>query len=288
MNFDLSIAAASSTRIVLRGLLAFMTVLLLNACGGGGSSSADTTPSNTNASVINPGIYMGAVNGKDWITVLLPAPNQMTHFYALHYNGTDPDIYSGTGQITGTSTANLSKVSLFPDNSKPVRTGSGTVSSLGSGIVRASLSFPAVGTDVGKEISIDHSAPSGYTFNSAANLTQAQGLWQGRWSYGQGYADNFSLTISAQGLVTSSALFQNDCQLTESQLSVSVDGSTSLNLFNWTLKIPNATICSTSLGGQTLTGTAFITNSPVAGKTKRLYLVATTPDGRGVSFKADK
>lgn len=287
MNIRLPIVHALSTRAVLSSLLGVMSLLVLSACGGGSSSSA-TSPPTANSSTINPGIYMGAVNGKDWITVLLPSTNQTTNFFALHYNGTDPDIYSGTGQITGSSTANLSKVSLYPDNSKPVRTGTGTVSSLGNGIVRAALTFPSVGTDVGKDISIDHSAPSGYTFNTAASLALAQGSWQGRWSYGQGFAENFTLTISPQGQLTSSAMFQNDCQLTESQLTVSTDGGTSLNLFNWSLKIPNATICSTSLGGQTLSGAGFMTNSPVAGKTKRLILVATTPDGRGVSFKADR
>jgi hypothetical protein len=259
-------------------LMYAFVVLVLSACGGGGSSNSSST--HTDATVINPGIYKGAVLGKDWITVLLPTTGSATNFYALHYNATDPDIYSGTGQITGTSAASMSTVYLFPDNSKPVRTGTGTLTSLKDGIVSLALSFSS--------ISIDHSAPSGYNFNSPASLSLAQGTWQGRWSYGQGYAENFTLNISATGDVSSSAMFQNDCQLTGSKLTVNAVDNQIYNLFNWTLKIPAATICSTTFGGQTLTGAGFITNSTVPGKAKTLYLVATTTDGRGISFKADR
>ncbi len=264
---------------LIAGLTCCLAVLVLSACGGGGSAS-NSSPTTPDTTVINPGIYKGAVLGKDWITVLLPNTADSTLFYALHYNATDPDIYSGSGKITGTSSASLSTVYLFPDNSKPVRTGTGTLTSLRDGIVNLALSFSA--------ISIDHSAPSGYTFNSPASLSLAQGTWQGRWSYGQGYAENFTLNISATGDVTSTAMFQNDCQLTASKLSVNAVDNKTYNLFNWTLKIPTATICSTTFGGQTLTGAGFITNSTVPGKSKTLYLVATTTDGRGISFKADR
>ena len=38
----------------------------------------------------------------------------------------------------------------------------------------------------------------------------------------------------------------------------------------------------------TFTGVAFVTASPVAGRTKRLQWVAITSQGRGLSFRADK
>ncbi len=256
----------------------------LTACGGGGSST-DTPGVTPSTALIAPGAYIGSVGGKEWVSILLPTSATATNFYALHYNGTDPDIYSGSGQITGTNSATLSRVYLYPDNSKPVRTGTGTLSSLGNGAVRAALSFAAAGTEIGKDISIDHSAPTGYAYNTAATLASVQGTWQGRWSYGLGFADNMSLNVSAQGAVTSSMLFQNDCQLSQSNLAPNYDGS---NLFTWTLSVPAATVCSTSFGGQTLTGSAFISPSPVAGKTQRLYLVGVTTDGRGISFKADR
>jgi hypothetical protein len=98
-----------------------------------------------------------------------------------------------------------------------------------------------------------------------------------------GSSDNFSLFISSQGLVSTSLTFQQDCRITQSTLLPNFDGT---NLFAWNLVIPNATLC--SFKSQTLTGAAFVTASPVAGKTQRLYAVAISPDGRGVSFKADR
>ncbi len=266
--------------LVLTGILA----LSLSACGGGGGNSS--TPINPIGSVITAGAYMGTVGGKDWISILLPtdaSANSVTQFYALHYAATDPDIYSGAGQITGNNTASLTKLSVFPNIAASVRTGMGSFTSAGSGVVRADLSFAATSSDIALKINLDHSAPSGYTYNTPATLASVKDVWQGRLSYGLGFADNYSINVSAQGAVTTSAVFQNDCQLTQSTLTPSADGN---NLMSWTASIPNATQC--SLKNQTLTGAAFISPSPVAGKTQRLYLVGVTSDGRGVSFKADR
>ena len=111
-----------------------------------------------------------------------------------------------------------------------------------------------------------------------------QGAWTGRWSYSVGASDNFTLSVSAQGDVSSGMMFQNDCRITQGRLDPNFDG---LNLYNFSVTFPNATVC-TSFGGQSLTGAAFVTPSPVAGKTQRLYLVGITPEGRGISFKADR
>ena len=267
--------------IFLAGLLS----LGLLACGGGGGSGS-STPINPVGSLITAGAYMGTVGGKDWISILLPtdaSANSVTQFYALHYNAVDPDIYNGAGQITGNSSAMLTKLSVFPNIAASVRTGTGSLTSASSGVVRADLSFAATSSDIALRVNLDHSAPTGYTYNTPATLASVKDVWQGRWSYGVGFADNFSINVSAQGAVTSSAAFQNDCQLTQSTLTPSADGT---NLLNWTATIPNATQC--SLKNQTLTGAAFVTPSPVAGKTQRIYLVGVTADGRGVSFKADR
>ena len=262
-------------------------VLGLTACGGGGTSTANNgNPINPVQSLITAGAYMGTVSGKDWISIVLPTEPSaagISNFYALHYNATDPDLYSGSGQIAGNSSAALTKLSMYPNIAASVRTGTGTPTSASSGVVRAALSFAATTSDIALNINLDHSAPTGYTYNTPATLASMKDTWQGRWSYGVGFADNFSINISAQGVVSSSAAFQNDCQLTQSALTPNFDGT---NLFTWTASIPNATQC--SLKNQTLTGAAFITPSPVAGKTQRLYLVGVTTDGRGVSFKADR
>jgi len=278
----------AAMRAGLTGLAHALTLTLgLTSCGGGGTPTANSgNPINPIQSLITAGAYMGTVSGKDWISIVLPTEPSaagVSNFYALHYNATDPDIYSGTGQITGNSSATLTKLSMYPNIAATVRTGTGTLTSASIGVVRAALNIAATTSDIALTINLDHSAPTGYTYNTPATLASVKDTWQGRWSYGVGFADNFSLSVSAQGAVSSSAAFQNDCQLTQSALTPNFDGS---NLFTWTASIPNATQC--SLKNQTLTGAAFVTPSPVAGKTQRLYLVGVTPDGRGVSFKADR
>ncbi len=271
-----------------------LATVLLVACGGGGSSTSDvaapavpSTPvTPTTAPLIAPGAYVASLIGKDWVTMLLPTTQgsgATTNFYGLYYNATDPDLYSGSGTFTGTNNASLTRVFLYPNISAATRTGTGAVSNLGNGVIRVNLTFPANGLEQGRELSVAASAPNAYQYNVPANLSQVQGAWQGRWSYGMGYIDNFSLSISAQGAVTTSMTFQQDCQLTQGALSPNFDGT---NLFTVSLTIPNATQC--SLKNQVLNGAAFVTTSPLAGKTQRLYVVGVTTDGRGISFRADR
>ena len=267
----------------------FMSAILLSACGGGGSSdvvAADPPAPPITTPLTVPGAYVASLNGKDWVGILLRTTGgsgSVTNFYGLHYNATDPDLYSGSGLITGTTSALLTRVFYYPNISGAVRTGTGTINNLGNGTIRAALSFPATGVEQGKDVTVAASQPSTYQYNAPANLSSIQGAWQGRWSYGVGFVDNFNLSISGQGELTTSLAFQQDCLLTQSLLTPNFDGT---NLFTFTLTIPNATQC--SLKSQTLNGAAFVTNSPVAGKTQRLYIVGVTTDGRGISFKADR
>jgi hypothetical protein len=279
-------------RHLCQGLFLLVASSLLLACGGGsgGSDSASPTvpdtPITTPPPLIAPGAYVATVSGKEWVAMLLPTTQGsggITSFYGLYYNATDPDLYSGSGAFTGTNIASLPRVFLYPNISAAIRTGSGTVSNLGNGVIRASLSFPANGLEQGKDLNIAASAPSNYLYNTPAKLSQVQGPWLGRWSYGMGYVDSFSLNISSQGAVSTSMVFQQDCQLTQGALSPNFDGT---NLFTFSLTLPNATQC--SLKGQVLNGAAFVTVSPVAGKTQRLYIVGVTTDGRGISFRADR
>lgn len=274
-----------------RALYLGVPTALLAACGGGGSDVAapvvpETPTSPTPVPLIAPGAYVASLNGKDWVAMLLPTTQgsgSVTNFYGLYYNAADPDLYSGSGLIAGNNSATLSRTFVYPNISAAPRTGSGTISNLGSGVVRTSLSFPATGLEQGKDLTVAASAPSNYKYNTPANLSNVQGTWQGRWSYGMGYVDSFTLNISAQGAISTSLAFQQDCLLTQGALSPNFDGT---NLFSLSLTIPNATQC--SLKNQTLNGAAFVTNSPVAGKTQRLYIVGVTTDGRGISFKADR
>ena len=269
-------------------------VCLVFGCGGGTSNPplAETPlPVEPSAPIVSathiaPGAYVASLNGKDWVAILLPTTQgsgTVTNFYGLHYNASDPDLFSGSGTIANANSATLSRVFVYPNISATVRTGTGNISNLGNGIVRATLSFPSVGTEQGKDINVAASAPSSYKYNTPASLSSVQGSWQGRWSYGFGYVDNFNMSISGQGALTSSLSFQQDCMLTQGALVPNFDGT---NLFTFSATIPTATQC--SLKGQTLNGAAFLITSPVAGKTQRLYIVGVTTDGRGISYKADR
>jgi hypothetical protein len=269
-----------------------LTALALAGCGGGSSggtvaqdTTASITPSITEP-LIAPGAYVASLNGKDWVAMLLPTtqkPGTVANFYGLHYNATDPDLFSGSGTISETNLATLTRVFVYPNITAAVRTGSGTIANLGGGVMRASLSFPSTGLEQGKDLTVAASAPSNYKYNTPATISSAEGTWQGRWSYGFGYVDNFTLTVSSKGEVTSSTSFQQDCVLTQGAVAPNFDGT---NLLTFSVTIPTATQC--SLKSQTLNGAAFVSTSPVAGKTQRLYLVGVTTDGRGISYKADR
>ena len=276
-------------------LFALLAMLcLLVACGGGSNNApvaevpAPVEPSvpTVIAPLIAPGAYVASLNGKDWVSMLLPTTQgsgTVTNFFGMHYNATDPDLFSGSGTIAGANSATLTRVFVYPNISSAVRSGSGTISNLGNGGVRTTLTFPAVGVEQGKDVNVVASAPINYKYNTPATLSSVQGSWQGRWSYGFGYVDNFSLSISAQGVLASSLSFQQDCVLTQGAVVPNFDGT---NLFTFSVTIPTATQC--SLKGQTLNGAAFLTTSPVAGKSQRLYIIGVTTDGRGISYKADR
>jgi len=274
---------------------AFLTAIsLLVGCGGGSSNDpvaetpviAEPSAPIISAPLIAPGAYVASLNGKDWVSMLLPTTQgsgTVTNFYGMHYNATDPDLFSGSGTIAGANSATLSRVFVYPNISAAVRSGTGTISNLGNGVIRATLSFPAVGAEQGKDINVAASAPSNYKYNTPASLSSVQGSWQGRWSYGFGYVDNFTLSISSQGALASSLSFQQDCLLTQGALVPNFDGT---NLFTFSVTIPTATQC--SLKGQTLNGAAYVTTSPLTGKSQRLYIIGVTTDGRGISYKADR
>jgi hypothetical protein len=77
--------------------------------------------------------------------------------------------------------------------------------------------------------------------------------------------------------------FQSDCQISNGSVSPALGG---VNLFSLSFAVPNATQC--FVKSQNLTGVAYVNSSPASGKTQRLQWIATTADGRGVSFRADR
>ena len=119
--------------MIKKSLLVSGLAAVLTACGGGGSDAAaiDTPVAPNTSPLIAPGAYVASLNGKDWVGMLLrttQSSGAVTNFYGLHYNATDPDLYSGSGLIAGTTSANLTRVMVYPNISAAVRTGTGTIS----------------------------------------------------------------------------------------------------------------------------------------------------------------
>jgi hypothetical protein len=276
-----------------RRMALFALASLIVGCGGGSGSSSSTDASNassgssstTSPPQLLPGAYVASLFDKDWVGMLLPTKTGTSttyQFLGLHYNGSDPDIYSGSSGVVSATTA-LPLVYVYPNISAAVRTGSGTLSQLSNNVVLASLVFPATGLELAKSIGVAASPPNNYKYNTPASLSTVQGNWSGRLAYSVGFAENFAMSISSAGAISTAMPFQQDCVLSNAKLAPNFDGT---NLFSLNLSIPSATQC--SLKGQTLNGAAFVTASPLAGKTQRLYLVGVTTDGRGISFKADR
>ena len=263
-----------------RHMALFALTSLIVGCGGGSGISPTTLPPQ-----LLPGAYVASLFDKDWVGMLLPTKTGTSatyQFLGLHYNGSDPDIYSGSSDVVSATTA-LPSVYVYPNISAAVRKGSGTLSQLGNNVVLTSLVFPATGLELAKSIGVAASPPNDYKYNTPASLSTVQGNWTGRLAYSVGFAENYSISISSAGALSTAMPFQQDCVLSNAKLAPNFDGT---NLFSLNLSIPSATQC--SLKGQTLNGAAFVTASPLAGKTQRLYLVGVTSDGRGISFKADR
>ena len=276
-----------------RHMALFALASLIVGCGGGSGSSSSTDASNASSGSSStalppqllPGAYVASLFDKDWVGMLLPTKTGTSttyQFLGLHYNGSDPDIYSASSGVVSATTA-LPLVYVYPNISAAVRTGSGTLSQLSNNVVLASLVFPATGLELAKSIGVAASPPNNYKYNTPASLSTVQGNWSGRLAYSVGFAENFAMSISSAGAISTAMPFQQDCVLSNAKLAPNFDGT---NLFSLNLSIPSATQC--SLKGQTLNGAAFVTASPLAGKTQRLYLVGVTTDGRGISFKADR
>ena len=277
----------------LRHMAIFALTSLIVGCGGGSGSSSSTDASNASSGSSStalppqllPGAYVASLLDKDWVGMLLPTKTGTSatyQFLGLHYNGSDPDIYSGSSNVVSANTA-LPLVYVYPNISASVRTGSGTLSHLGNNVVLTSLAFPSAGLELAKSINVAASPPNNYKYNTPANLSTVQGNWTGRLGYSLGFSENFSMSISSAGAISTAMSFQQDCVLSNAKLAPNFDGT---NLFSLSLSIPTSTQC--SLKSQTLNGAAFVTASPLAGKTQRLYLVGVTTDGRGISFKADR
>lgn len=265
-----------------------LMVLGITACGGGSGNepSAPIPPDAPVVTLMTPGAYENEGSVKNWAVILLPSSSPSTNgstFFALNYKTDGPDIYSGSGLITGNNSANLTQIKLHP-YAAAVRTGSATLQSVSTGQVQATLDFPVAGSSNTPVIDLTLRTPAGYVDSNTASLAAVQGDWtQGILSFGT-TNNTFSLNVSSTGDVSSYMNFAGDCRFALGNLMADFPGT---NLFKFTATISSGTNCN-SWANQSVTGAGFVRPSAEIGKTQRLYLVGVTSDGRGISFKADR
>lgn len=294
--------AKSASLVAWRQLvLCLVSSLLLVACGGGSSTSTladpsdpsnppSTTPPAVNpntSTTVSPGVYTALSNGKEITSIVMrtSATNAAAaQLFALQFNSPlDPDIYSGSLSGIGSNSANISNLAYFQNVSGTLRTGTANLTVPSAGLLKTSVSYTATSTEGARDLTWYANPDSRLKLETAATLEAVQGRWVGRWSYAYGYIENFSLSISDTGVATSSMTFQSDCQISSGVVAPAVGG---VNLFSVSFNVPNATQC--FLKSQNMTGVAYVTSSPVPGKSQRLQWLAIAPDGRGVSFRADR
>lgn len=300
MNLKAKPASLGAWRIV---FLSLTLALLVSACGGGSSATnaaanpanPDLTPPSTTQPVVDPntstsvspGVYTALLNGKEITSIVMrnsSTNSSSAHLYALQFNAPfDPDIYAGSLSGIGSNSATISNLTYFQNVSGSLRKGTATLTVPNAGLLKTTVSYTATPTESARDLTWFANPDNRLKLDSPALLETIQGKWIGRWTYAYGFIDNFSLTISDTGATSSSMTFQSDCQINNGSVSPAMGG---VNLFSVSFTVPNATQC--FLRSQNLTGVAYVTSSPTPGKTQRLQWLATSADGRGVSFRADR
>ncbi len=282
--------------------LSLTLAALVTACGGGTSTTAASDPSvpgvtplpvtptvvNPNTStVVTPGVYTALLSGKEVTSIVMrnsSTNSASAQLYALQFSAPfDPDIYAGSLSGIGSNSATISDLTYFQNVSGSLRTGSASLTVPSAGLLKTTVSYSATPTEGARDLTWFANPDNRLKLDTPALLESIQGKWVGRWSYAYGYIDNFSLTFSDTGVVSSPMTFQSDCQISNGSVSPALGG---VNLFSVSFAVPNATQC--FVRSQNLTGVAYVTSSPTSGKTQRLQWIATTADGRGLSFRADR
>jgi len=261
----------------------------LVGCGGGTGNGAPgvvpVPPSPAIPSLVQPGVYAATVNGKDFWGVISPAA-WGSRWYGLHYAAVNPDIYSGDLSGAGTVSASVSTMRYFQNTSANVLSGSASMKSAGAGQLSGDLNLVTTTPPYKQALSFVASTPTSLNYNQAAQLSEIAGSWKGWLSYGLGSNDAFSISIAASsGVMTLEKEF-NNCLWAPS--GTTAEPNPEVNLFKLKITMTEKTACSTDINGKTLTGVAFVQKSPVVGQTQRLIWVATTVDGKGMSFTADR
>lgn len=244
-------------------------------------------PSSIPNNSITSGIFGGVLNDKELMIVLIKsqqADSQTGLFYALHFNNPDPDVYSGIVSGFGTDAATSNNLT-HQNTMGLLRSGILTVAPSGNTSVKTTLSFPATMAESAKEFTWNASLlPNNFfVLNRQALLGSIEGAWKGRLSYGVGFSDNYTIRIASNGDLSTSQPFNSDCLFNKSNISPSDSG---LNIFYINIQISTSTQC--NFKNEVLNGIAFVIASPISGKTERIQWIATTRDGKSLSFRADR
>lgn len=272
---------------------------ILMGCGGGGSSSGSSGSGagpNTPTSQVSLGVYTTSISnlsGNKDLTLIInsdSASNTNGFFYALQFNSStnqvqQPDIFSGSIAGIGSTTASISSLTEFSTYLDTLKYGA------------ASFSYPTqdrlkvVVSESGN--TVDWSDATSITLDTTNSLAAT---WTGNLYYpAGGVTPNLSITFTSSPTSSDSSnlsftvpQFGNTCPTISGNATPSPSDA---NLYNLSMNLTNNTGCvlrANSGNPGSLTGVAYVTSSPVAGKTKRLQWVAITSQGRGLSFRADR
>lgn len=253
----------------------------LVGCGGSSTGSAGANP--TSPATVQPGVYYAAMNGQDFYGVISPA-SWGSNWYGLHYAALNPDIFSGGLTGSGTASAAVSTLKYFQNTASIVLSGTASMKSAGTGQLSGDLNLVTTTPPYKQNLAFAATAPASLNYGQPAQWADIANSWTGRLSYGLGSNAAFTLNIASGNGAISGSIFGVDCQWTASNSSV--EPSADVNIFKLKLTMAVSTAC--DFKGQTLTGVAFVQKNPAAGVSQRLIWVATTPEGKGMSFKADR
>jgi len=269
---------------------------VLMGCGGGGSSSS-SSGSGTPTSQVNLGVYTTSStnisSGKDLTLIINSHSASSTNglFYALQFNSLatqvqQPDIFSGSIAGIGNTTASISSLTEFSTDLNTLKSGT------------ASFSFP---TQDKLKVDVTPQSGSAIQWSDATSIAldttnSLVGTWTGNLYYPTAASVPLTIAFTSQptfsdpnNLVISNLQFSGTaCNITNGNATPSLS---SVNLYNLSMSLANATGCvlrDDIAKPGSLTGVAYVTTSPVVGKTKRLQWVAITSEGRGLSFRADR
>lgn len=264
----------------------------LAGCGGGGGGTAPTPNSGEpkKAPASEPTVVAN-LYARDqelpaaffWALALQKpdAGSQTYEFYAVNYNGNPATegtsvtstLYSGTLTSEIDGKASFTGLAMRPDmtaSNVPVASGA-TLQEMFSASSTLRAKF-----DEGTNATLDRLADAKTTVDQIAGKT-----WTGRWvDGGTDSAAKQKITVGEKSESGARGIF-NAPNCTGIELQVLTLAGQS-GLYRATLGFKADTTCKRS---GTLTGLAAV--QPLSGGSYRLHLVATSPNGNGVSFRGD-